>query len=209
MDLGHGKFSQDIQSIRSSLVHLDSLVINPRYNAYAKSSKALTMVWLCAVLEDFWKNYLSELCSRVRAAPYTRRRRSAVALSVFYYDRIGGVSDGKALRRWEKVADLMSDLGGAGAVLPLFKIPYDGRTVRPDHLDIAWRLFGLPGDVFPSPVHKQELNTLADRRNDVAHGALTPESIGGTVSVGDLRRIVSRLEEIVEHCVVSATVKWP
>ncbi|QJD66447.1 hypothetical protein HG421_01000 [Xanthomonas campestris pv. badrii] len=161
------------------------------------------------MLEDFWKKYLVEICSRIQSASYVRRRRSAVALSVFYYDRISGISDGKALRRWEKVADLMGDLGGVGVGLPVFKIPYDGRTVRPDHLDIAWRLFGLPGEVFPSPVHKQELNTLADRRNDVAHGAVTPESMGGLVSVGDLKRIVCRIDEIVEHCVVSAAVKWP
>lgn len=88
-------------------------------------------------------------------------------------------------------------------------LPYDGRTIRPEHLELIWHLFSLDGNAFPSPIHCQELNTLADRRNDVAHGHIIPGDMGVQVAIPDLRKTVERVEELVEHCVLSAMCKWP
>lgn len=208
MPFGYAKFAQDTQSIRNSLVHLDALVLNSRFHDHAKISKAMTLVWSAAVMETFWKSYLQELCTRVGKASIYKKRRCVASASIFYFDTLGSMGDGKKIRRWNRAIDFFEGLqqvsGSAVAALP-----YDGRTIRPEHLDLAWRLFQLPGGEFPSPVHRQELNTLADRRNDVAHGQVSPQDVGGVVTVGDLRRLVTRLEDIVDHSVICATGQWP
>ena len=207
MEFGHGKFSQDAQSIRANLVLLDGLALSSRYTGLTRSTKALMLVWMTASLEDFWKRYLSELCTRVSVASIGKKRRGYASSSIFIFEKIGTASEGKAIRRWEKVADILDCLRGSSP-LPAFALPYDGRTIRPDHLELVWRVFDLPGSPFPSPIHKQELNTLADRRNDVAHGTLVPDAVGGALTVGDVQRILKRVEEVVEHCVVSASLRW-
>lgn len=207
MPFGYGKFAQDAQCIRNTLVHLDVLALNVRYNDHVRVSKALVMVWMAASVETFWKSYLGELCSRVSTAPVAKRRRHLAAAGIFYFDILGSMGDGKKLRRWGRVADFFIDLPN-GTVSPT-TIPYDGRTVRPDHLEIAWKVFSLSGAQFPSPIHKQVLNTLADRRNDVAHGLVDPQVVGGAVTVGDLRDLMTKLEDIVDNCVIAAGNKWP
>jgi len=207
MDFGVGKFSRDAQSVRNSLTHLDTLTLSMRYQEHVRASKALSLVWMAAAIERFWKSYLSELCDRVVRSSLSKRRRHIASAGIFYFDTLSSLGEGKKLKRWGRLADFFVDLPrGAPHVVA---IPYDGRTVRPDHFDLVWRIFSLPGNQFPSPVHKQVLNTLADRRNDVAHGLVDLQSIGGSVTVGDLRELIEKLEDIVEHSVICAGQQWP
>lgn len=207
MDFGDGRFAQDAQSVRNSLVHLDTLALNIRYQEHVRACKALSLVWMAAAVERFWKSYLHELCDRVAHAPLSKRRRHIAAAGIFYFDTLSSLSEGKKLKRWSRLADFFV---GLPVVAPnAVAIPYDGRTIRPDHFDLVWRIFSLPGSQFPSPIHKQVLNTLADQRNDVAHGLVDLHSVGGVVSVGDLRVLIGRLEDIVLNCVICASQQWP
>ena len=207
MDFGYGKFSQDTQVIRNSLTHLDALALNSRFSEHVKTTKALALVWAAAAVESFWKEYLKELCSSVMAAPVNKRRKNMSAASVFYFDRLGSMGEGKALNRWHRLAEFFEVIPLSSSLVP--SIPYDGRTVRPEHFEIVWKIFRLDGPQFPSPVHKQDLNTLATQRNDVAHGTLSPGVVGGTFTIGDLRVRIGRLEDVVTHCVLAAQAKWP
>jgi len=208
MPFGYSKFAQDAQVIRNSLVLLDALILDDRFREHAKISKAMTLVWMAAVVEEFWKQYLSELCVRVGGASLRKRRKHLASASIYYFDVLGSMGEGKKLKRWGRVVEFFEKISVTGGVVAP-TLPYDGRTVGPEHFDLVWKLFQLPGQIFPSPIHRQELNTLATRRNDVAHGNLTPQAVGGAVSVGDLMRIISRIEDIVENSVVCATKQWP
>lgn len=207
MPFGHAKFAQDAQAVKDSLVHLDALALNSRYHEHVKISKALAHVWMSAAMESFWVNFLGELCARVSAAPMLKRRRYAAAMGVFYFDSLISMGDGRKLKRWNKVADFFHALPTKS--IPSTAIPYDGRTVRPDHFDLAWKVFSLPGSQFPSPIHKQVLNTLADRRNEIAHGEVDPKFVGGQVSVLDVLNVILKLEDIVENSVICANGRWP
>lgn len=204
---GYDQFSIDAGAIRKYLVQLDPLAVNVRFSDHTKSSKAFCIVWLGASIEKFWKEYLKDLSAvAISASIYTRRRHLAI-VGLHYFDLLGSLGEGKKLRRWERAIDFFDDLKSGNAVAAN-SLPYDGKTVRPSHIDLAWRLFSLTGSSFPSPIHRQELNTLADRRNDVAHGEDTPGNVGGAVSISDLQCTLSRLEDIVEHCVLAARNKW-
>ena len=207
MDFGYGKFSQDTQVIRNSLTHLDALALNPRFSEHVRVSKALALVWAAAAVESFWKAYLEGLCSKVMSAPIKQRRKNISAASIFYFDTLGSMGSGKALSRWHRIADFFESMPSSPGSAQ--SIPYDGRTVRPEHFEVAWKIFCLDGPQFPSPVHKQDLNALASQRNDVAHGTLTPGAVGGTFTIGDLRVRIGRLEDVATHCVLAAQSKWP
>jgi hypothetical protein len=207
MDFGYGKFAQDAQSIRNSLVYLDALALSSRFADHVRISKALALVWMAASMETFWKSYLTELCVRVSAASLLRRRKNMAAAAIYYFDTLGSFGEGKKLKRWHRAVDFFDKL--PGAVRPPYAIPYDGRTIRPDHLALAWEVFCLKGSPFPSPVHKQDLNAMADQRNDVAHGLIEPAVVGGSMTMGDLRARLSRLDDLAIHCVLAAESIWP
>jgi hypothetical protein len=206
MQFGQPRFAQDAQRVKSSLVHLDTLALNSRFSDHVRSSKGLALVWMAASVEAFWKSYLSDLCKCVANSSLSKRRRNLASVALFYFDSLGSMGEGKRLKRWERAADFFTGL--PAAALPSPALPYDGRTVRPAHFEVVWKIFSLPGAEFPSPIHKQVLNTLADQRNDVAHGLVDAPTMGGTLTVDDLRIRLTRLEEIVEHSVASAAVRW-
>lgn len=47
--------------------------------------------------------------------------------------------------------------------------PLDGKTIRPSHVHMLWKLLGITGPAFPSQGSETALNSLAVIRNDVAH----------------------------------------
>lgn len=207
MDLGYGRFTRETQSIRNSLVYLDTLAINSRYGDHVRVSKAFTLVWMASAMEAFWKDFLWQLCTRVSLAPAQKRRKNISTAAIYYFDVMGSMGEGKKLRRWAKTAEFFEGLSAANHSPPV--IPYDGRTIRPEHIALAWRIFSLKGPDFPSHMHKQDLNSLADQRNDVAHGLTDPRTMGGTMTVNDLHKRLDRLDEIALHCVIAANSKWP
>lgn len=208
MSLGMAKFSQDAESIRRMLVHLDSRVLSSQAEEQVRVTKAFTLVWISSALETYWRTFLAELCTRIQNAPARQKRKALQVAALFYFDVFGSMGQGKKLPRWFKAVEFFDGLPTLqGSVVP--SIPYDGRTLNPEHLNLAWKLFALGGNSFPSPIHRQELNTLATRRNDVAHGNISPQVVGGQVSVADLRKTVQRMEDVVEHCVIAANRRWP
>lgn len=209
MSFGYAKFARDFQAIRNSLVCLDNLALTHRHQDLVKISKGMSLVWMAASFESFWRSYLTELCHRVTIAPARGRRKQLATASLFFFDTLGTMGTGKKLRRWNRAVSFFEELPQSLTVCAAPTIPYDDRTVRPEHLELAWKLFGLSGNTFPSPIHKQELITLADRRNEVAHGNSMPQDVGGTVANGDLMRLAARLEDVAENCVLCAKHRWP
>jgi hypothetical protein len=83
-------------------------------------------------------------------------------------------------------------------------LPLDGRTLRPEHFETIWRVFGLPGAPLPSGRHSFALNDLADGRNAVAHGRSSPTMFGRSKVMADVVRIVDFIEEVVLATAVAA-----
>lgn len=207
MPFGYGEFSGKTQAIRNYLNYIDSLSLSGVQVENVKSTKGLIFVWAAAAFEQFWRSYLEELGGRYVKASVVSRRRNISAAGIFYFDSLSSFGDAQKLKRWSKLADFFDELSVGGK--PVQAHPHDGKTIRPEHVELIWRIFRLNGSCFPTPIHRQELNTLANKRNEVAHGDIAPSVMGGGVSVHDLRKLISRLEDIVEHCVLAASMKWP
>lgn len=206
MDFGYGKLSQDLQAIRNYFIRLDSLAISARFGEHVRVAKALSLIWIAASLEDFWKSYLRGLCVCVGNASPHKRRKHLAASAIYYFDSFGSLGEGKRIKRWQRAVNIISDF--SNATLLAAAIPYDGRTIRPEHIVLAWQVFCLSGPEFPSPVHRQDLNTLAEQRNEIAHGTVAPSSIGGSFTISDLQRRLERMEELAMHCIIAADAEW-
>ena len=96
MDFGYGRFASELQSAKNSLVYLDTLAINARYAEHVRISKALSLVWMAAMIETFWKAYLTELCARVSGASTHKKRRNIAASAIYYFDTLGSGGKGRS-----------------------------------------------------------------------------------------------------------------
>ncbi len=170
----------------------------------AANVRAWALVWMCAAAEAFWVQFVSATCNEFSRAPPMKQRRKLRAQSIFFMNDFFSTVTSDLDRRWERSFSLIEKFVNSDrSELPL-SIPYDGKTVRPLHIQLFWELFEIPGEPFPSMVHRQSLQTLADDRNRVAHGEILPLTLGRLRTKADVKASLARLEETTE-CVYTAT----
>jgi hypothetical protein len=78
-------------------------------------------------------------------------------------------------------------------------LPLDGRTLRAEHFERIWHVFGIPGPSLPAPKHGMALKDLAEGRNKVAHGTVDPISFGKSKAASDVIQLSYRVDEILVH----------
>ena len=100
------------------------------------------------------------------------------------------------LKRVEMLAGL--DNKASCAFNPLY-LPVDGKTLRPQHLEVIWAVFGFTTPPVPDPISRLALIDLADTRNKVAHGEEDPSVVAGQRSATEMLKLIDRIEDIVIH----------
>lgn len=164
--------------------------------------RAWAIVWMSAVAESFWLPFLRAVCEEFAQSSSISHRRKMRAQSIFFMDRIFSNVTNDLDRRWRKSFDLMDAIVLADRKSAKITVPYDGKTLRPVHLDLFWEMFQLPGAPFPSMIHRQSLETMANDRNSVAHGEQLPLTLGRLRAKSDVTATLSRLEETAENIYV-------
>lgn len=158
-----------------------------------------SIVWMCAASESYWSSLLQIVCTEVSVWSRGRHRKKLRAQSIYFAEKFFAPASKELDTRWERAASLLKDVATAERVGLGFTIPYDGKTVRPRHLELVWKVFELDGAPFVSFVHKQSLETLAVDRNKIAHGESLPATIGALRPIEDVTATLSRLEASMEH----------
>jgi len=100
MPFGRGRFISQSQTIRNHLVTIDYLGLVASHREGVKVNKGMVFVWLPAIVEKFWRDYLIELSRRFSNAPLISRHRSVGAATMFYFDSFSGLAASKKLKRW-------------------------------------------------------------------------------------------------------------
>lgn len=165
----------------------------------AANVRAWAIVWMGAASESFWRPFLQAVCEEFAQSSLLIHRRNMRAQSIFFMDQIFSDVTRDLERRWEKSFLIMESIVSLDRRTSSVTIPYDGKTVRPIHIKLLWDLFQIPGDPFPSMIHKQSLETLANDRNIIAHGEQMPSTIGRLRTKVDVMLTLARLEETVER----------
>lgn len=194
------KFSETIDGVRQGLYYCDVTFTQKNSRRLRQDIRASAYVHLAAAVELLVNETFSGLVGEINALA---GKLSDLRLSLFAiasgpnFDSLANV---RGLKNWHRRCQILSDIE-SHAILKLDEshLPLDGRTIRPEHLDAAWKVFGFDGPSLPSPLHALALRDLADSRNDVVHGNEPLSVVAGRKSLDDMFRLIERIEEIAIH----------
>jgi RiboL-PSP-HEPN len=194
------EFSARLDSIRQDLYYCDVNFAKGRAREVGRNVRAAAYVYAAAAVEHVVMELLAATLAEITAACVELRN---VRLSLFVLARAShfdSLQQLRGLKMWTKRSEVFGDIDSQSlCVLDVSNLPIDGRTVRPEHLETVWSIFGFSSLAMPDPLGKLALNELADARNSVAHGEDRPSQIGGQTSVTDMLRLLDRVEGVVIH----------
>lgn len=192
------EFSARIDSIRQDLYYCDVNFARGRAREVGRSIRASAYVYAAAAVEYVVSEFLAATLAEITATTVEMRK---VRLSLFALSQaplLDSLQQLRGLKMWVKRSEVFGDIDAQsmcafdGTILPV-----DGKTIRPQHLEAIWLVFGFSTNALPDPRSRLALHELADARNDVAHGDVSPSVVGGRTSVTDMLRLLDRVENIV------------
>jgi hypothetical protein len=194
------KFSDTIDRVRQGLYYCDVTFTQKNFRGLRQDIRASAYVHLAAAVERLISEIFSGLVGEINALA---GKLSDLRLSLFAIasgPNFDALADLRGLKNWHRRCQILSDIESRSILnLDESYLPLDGRTIRPEHLDAAWKVFGFDGPSLPSPLHALALRDLATSRNDVAHGNEPLSVVAGRKSLDDMLRLIERIEEIAIH----------
>lgn len=198
-------FNRAVESndkIRNDLLLLDILILGTPVSHREKHWKAIaaSYVWLSATLEEFVKTSLEICIEELNLLALNTNQVRPSLLALLGNSAFDSLQQVRGLKMWAKRSTLL-ELTGA-SILAEFNpsiLPIDGRTIRPEHFNVLWSIFGFHGNSIPGPFHSLALNDLAEGRNNVAHGEVSPIDFGRRKHIPDVLKIIDRIDDIYLH----------
>lgn len=172
------------------------------FSGIAAEMRAGVFVWTAAALEQFMPEFITESMDTISARGLLATDLRFSLFASFCETHFHTVRSADVRNAWRSRIAILEALEAADPVT-MDAGPMDGRTVRAYHFEVLWALYGLPGSPWPLPVHRQVLEDLANSRNDVAHGAVSPVVFGRGRTFQDCRRMLDRMDELVLHVVLA------
>ena len=195
--------SDEIDRIRNDILAIDpsKAISSPVLRDNNARIIASSYVWISAILERFFKSTLEALFYEMNAVGIQHDQLKPSLFSATCSSELLSLKDLNDHKKiWPRRVQMFSRLWQSQTVtFKMTDIPYDGRTIRPDHLRIAWAVFGINGNPFPTPLHELSLTEIADGRNNVAHGETDPITFGRGKNPTDFLKTISRIEDIIIH----------
>lgn len=194
------EFSVQVDSIRQDLYYCDVSFAKGRMREINRSIRAAAYVYLAAALERFLTDILAATLAEVTGTSVELKKLRLSLFALIQAAHFDSLQDIRGLKMWLKRSQVFTVTDApALCVFDHSRLPLDGRTVRPEHLEVVWAVLGFSGFPIPDPVTRLALNELADARNSLAHGEETPARVGGQKSVTEMLRLIDRIEAIVIH----------
>ena len=188
------------QKRRIAIADTEAIARGPRnFCGIAAETRAGVFVWAAAALERFLTLFLSETLDRLNGMAITAADLRYTLFALVCDTDFHKIRSADHRAAWLSRLTLLQRIPSPHAASLAGDGPLDGRTIRGYHFDALWETFGLPGQPFPGPVHRLVLEDLAEGRNDVAHGALSPVDFGRRRTFDDCLRMLSRIDELVLH----------
>jgi hypothetical protein len=163
--------------------------------------KASAYIWLAASIEKYIKSSLGCMLIELNTLQLTKGQ---IKHSLFALERspiFASLTPNKSLKNWQKQTTIFNDVDSSIDIVTfnLQILPLDGRTIKAEHLETIWTVFGLSGSCVPHAVHRLALSDLAGGRNDLAHGSVDPTVFGRNKVNTDLLKLIVRIEDVVLH----------
>ena len=170
-----------------------------------KRHHASCYIWLAATIEQCIPKVIDGLLHEIQLSGVECLKLRPSLWSILGGSELASLQDIRGLKMWTKRVELLERMTTTRPVLFDYEHkPLDGRTVRPRHFEVLWAVFSLPGNPLPSLIHKTALSEIAEIRNRLAHGEVSPLTIGRLKTRDEILRRVDQTEEILEHLILSA-----
>jgi hypothetical protein len=194
--------TRELARIRADIAHADTAVISPSSPVQERGAavRASAYVWLAALLERIVRDSLQATLREVTQLAVPVRDLRFSLFSLLCDAEFASIADRSRSSSWEqKIAVFLRTAEVKPALLAENILPLDGRTIRGEHLDTIWLVFGLSAPSVPSPLHRIALKDLADGRNEIAHGHIDPVTFGRSKATNDMLGIAKRVDEVILH----------
>ncbi|MFE0272002.1 MAE_28990/MAE_18760 family HEPN-like nuclease [Streptomyces sp. NPDC058992] len=194
------EFADSLNEVRQNLYYCDANFRQARLKDVRSNIHAASYVYVAAAVEKFINSALSAVIDEINSASihYCDLRISLFAM--IESNRLESLQQVRGLKMWKRRREVFSSLHEPSACqMSIEDLPLDGRTIRLDHLETIWEVFGFPGSSIPSPLHALALRDLADARNKIAHGEERASVVAGGKSITDTLRLYGKVEEVITH----------
>ncbi|WP_160310825.1 MAE_28990/MAE_18760 family HEPN-like nuclease [Kocuria sp. SM24M-10] len=188
---------ESLDGIRQALLDISSGKVK---GGAAEALHASTYVLISATLERTLKESLTALVNEINATrtPLIQVRPSL--FSLICDSQFVSIANSGAHESLNRRVDLTLQFSSHDQCLLNESIlPLDGRTIRKKHFDPIWRVFGFSNNSLDLPRHQFTLETVANFRNDVAHGDASLAEVAGRQTVEDTLRYVDEIEAVLLH----------
>jgi hypothetical protein len=204
LDRAHGRASTLLEGYRAQVSSDDVRVLSSGRREIVASAmiRSSVYIWSAAALETFVAETLSGLVSGINGAAVQYQNLRLTLLAMACTSHFDAVRDRKGIKGWSSRARLMASVQQSDVAVLVdnrAQLPMDGKTIRPEHFEVIWEVFGLPGDPMPSPRHRIRLIELADGRNQLAHGEEDPFLYGRRKSAPELMSALNAWQDIIDH----------
>jgi hypothetical protein len=193
-------------TIRADVTIADAAMLgNSGSSRICATTRATAYVWTSATLEAFVKSSLSAVLAEINGAAVPRQRLKLCLHSLVTHSSFAALQSVRGLNMWDERVRALEDID-SGVVAPFNTtvLPLDGRTLRHQHFDAIWRVFGFRPPSLPKPVCSFALTDLAEGRNELAHGHTSAEDFVRTKTTAHVLRVLSLVEDVAEHLSIAA-----
>jgi hypothetical protein len=203
MDLRGERLLRRCDDLKKFLALVRIASQNARWASEAADARALAVVCTMAELESYAKFLIQETHKELNNSgfPLSKLRPSLRQLAAHTtFESLRALSDHSKLWERRKYATTLEACSDA-VELPIesrfAQPPLDGRTLKPEHFNRIWEIYGLPGVSFPFATWSASLQKMALFRNDVAHANIPFADIFKEAgrSISDVERYVNDISE--------------
>ena len=194
------EFSSRLDTVRQDLYYCDVNFAKGRQRELGRNVRAAAYVYVAAAMERVTTDLLVAALAEISATTVEIRKVRLSLISLIQAPIFDSLKDVRGLKMWLKRVEMLDRTNEQSICMfdALF-LPVDGKTLRPQHLEVIWTVFGFSTPPVPDPVSRLALIDLADTRNKVAHGEEDPSVVAGQRSATEMLKLIDRMEDIVIH----------
>ncbi len=199
------KSTADIDYIRNHIALLEGALSRGDLIINAAHEFAISMAYvrISTILEAFHNDIITVLTEAIISAslPLKDLRRSLLGLAL--QSTITG-ANGTSLKGHRSRVKIFIDSESSDiCAFQQHARPTDERTVKSDHYDTLWLVFGLPGSPLPSSTHIAVINEVAEYRNRLIHGRMPYKAFSRQKNAQDINDTLTRVDEVLLHVCTS------
>ncbi|MFJ8668190.1 MAE_28990/MAE_18760 family HEPN-like nuclease [Streptomyces sp. NPDC093600] len=199
-------FGDCLNEVRQNLYYCDANFRQTGLRDVRSTIHAASYVYVAAAVEKCTNSVLTAVVDEINAASINYGDLRISLFAMIEAGRFESLQQVRGLKMWRRRMEVFSFLHeSTSCQISIEDLPLDGRTIRQEHFETIWEIFGFSGNAIPSPLHSLALRDLADARNKVAHGEERASVVAGGKSITDTLRLYGKVEDVMTHFWGAAT----